>query len=831
MFRFCLLSLPCTELCSSLSPQPSTRAKPQPRTLKPRYSTLHREAQRLSEAQEVRRVSAELRSLAEGGVPSEAAAAEARDVHQQLAAELSRLSLAQSELDLRPHEALKDASGPGDQQSPSRPLRRSSPARIRVGFDAPTMSDPDLADASTRFEPTDLSAIRLSLRDSFETLQQMERQLAASPHTEVPAEEALRDAAADALRITTLLRRFRHLKELLGEVQGVHRQEAKANALGALANFGLKSDKAVQSGKLLISSEMERLRSLSDLLDQRSRVSEALRPMGPAPRSMQVSKRIRSSTSGFNRRNIHQQLQRSWRSSLEMDGYIRDQLRCIQEARSRLGPRDLKCVIPASCMSGEFVAHCFQRDEKRQKKAAVQNLGVLHVFVQVPKSPPLGLSQFSSPRCCLAVGVSAVSRMGRGHPGDFLLPPIDKAAMTSPEPRQKATKPSSVPPLPSVSSGFVEDSSERQRSARPARFRPAATDLRNEDSAPSPQPPPHPPKGRAPRHPYLLDASLKGFCWRTSFEKIRPSAEKADKVYFAPVVPGVPCPRKGRRPRRQNGGMLPLQTYTIQPPLRAPASSVPREKVLSTLRTALAAEGLPEDAASRVIDAVDEAFEEEAVELIPKPASKVDDSFNHTPQATEDESPSAPTEAPPVEDPVSELEAPVEPELSAQPEVHEEPAEAQLASETADGGILDEARCRMDSRLREALEAESIEAAAEREAASAEARLRMEAKLLTALEDGTLQEAVPSTAAADEVEPAEDAAWDVDFMSDDEVEVVEDVADEVLTSVFSFAVGKDDSEPHLKVQGSPERHDHGKLVEGKLEFNASTNKWVRRGAP
>jgi len=271
--------------------------------------------------------------------------------------------------------------------------------------------------------------------------------------------------------------------------------------------------------------------------------------------------------------------------------------------------------------------------------------------------------------------------------------------------------------------------------------------------------------------------------------------------------------------------MLPLQTYTIQPP--APASSVPRAKVLSTLRTALAAEGLPEDAASRVLDAVDEAFEEEAVELMLKPASKVDNSFNDTPQVTEDESPSALTEAPPVEDPV-ELEAPVEPELSAKPEAQEEPAEARVASDTAeDGGALDEARCRMDARLRDALEAESIEAAAEREAASHEARLRIEAKLLTALEDGTLQEALPSTAAAD-VEPAEDAAWDVDFMSDDEVEVVEDVADEVLTSVFSFAVGKDDSEPPFKVQGSQERHDHGKVVAGKLEFNASTNKWVRR---
>lgn len=270
-------------------------------------------------AQEVRRVSAELRSLAEGGVPLEAAVAEARDVHQQLSAELSRLSLAQSELDLR-DGTREDASGPGDQsQSPSRPLRRSSPAtRITFGIDAPKMSDPDLADASTRFEPTDLSAIRSSLRDSFETL--MERQLAGSPHAEIPAEEALRDAAADAFRITALLRRFRHLKELLGEVQGVHRQEAKANELDALASFGLKSDKAVQSGKLLISSEMERLRSLSDLLDQRSRVSEALRHTGPASRSLQVSKRIRSSTSGFNRRNIHQQLQRSWRSSLEMDG-------------------------------------------------------------------------------------------------------------------------------------------------------------------------------------------------------------------------------------------------------------------------------------------------------------------------------------------------------------------------------------------------------------------------------------------------------------------------------------------------------------------------------
>ncbi|CAE7423648.1 unnamed protein product [Symbiodinium natans] len=330
-------------------------------------------------AQEVRRVSAELRSLAAGGgVDVEAAAAEARDVHQQLSSELSCLSLSQNQLDLHSSRRqdsqpannvtwLEDEPGHYDHRSPSRSMRAHTSAGP---LDASKTCDTDQADMSTRFEPTGLSSIPLSLRDSFETLQQLERQLAGAAHAEVPADEALHDAAAEALRITTLLRRCRRLEELLRMLhegaakpqlanQAPDRKEgplAQSAAEGGLcgeeelrsiANFGLKSDSAVRSGKLLISSEIERLRSLSDLLDQRSRltarVGAALRPACPVARSLKVSKsRANSSASGFDRRSIHHQLHRSWHSSMDMDGYLRDQLRFIQQARSRFGPTDLK---------------------------------------------------------------------------------------------------------------------------------------------------------------------------------------------------------------------------------------------------------------------------------------------------------------------------------------------------------------------------------------------------------------------------------------------------------------------------------------------------------
>ncbi|CAE7190694.1 unnamed protein product, partial [Symbiodinium pilosum] len=93
--------------------------------------------------------------------------------------------------------------------------------------------------------------------------------------------------------------------------------------------------------------------------------------------------------------------------------------------------------------------------------------------------------------------------------------------------------------------------------------------------------------------------------------------------------------------------------------------------VLSKLRSALTAEGLPEDAMQRVMGAVQEAFEEEEVELLPEPSSKAHEFVDDTSPLTEDESPTAPTEAPAAaEDPTSEAEAlveHVEPEPSTRP--------------------------------------------------------------------------------------------------------------------------------------------------------------------
>lgn len=109
-----------------------------------------------------------------------------------------------------------------------------------------------------------------------------------------------------------------------------------------------------------------------------------------------------------------------------------------------------------------------------------------------------------------------------------------------------------------------------------------------------------------------LNASLKGFAWRVSEEKIRPSADMADKVYYAPVVPGIPTQRK--RPRRPKT-LEPLPLGTI---------AHVRKKVLSALSSALRTEELPEDLSYRVLGTVENALEEldlpgQEVEFSPKP--------------------------------------------------------------------------------------------------------------------------------------------------------------------------------------------------------------------
>eukprot|EP00438_Fugacium_kawagutii_P032005 Skav201739 [mRNA] locus=scaffold2498:181055:189928:+ [translate_table: standard] len=128
--------------------------------------------------------------------------------------------------------------------------------------------------------------------------------------------------------------------------------------------------------------------------------------------------------------------------------------------------------------------------------------------------------------------------MGRGPPPPSLpsvvsgLAPIEGSAARTPRtPRQMA-------PL----SPRGEAEAPMRRLKRPvARYFPAEEAERV--TLPSR---PTVPKPAAPRP---LNSSLKGFCWRVTEERIQPSADLADKVYFAPVVPGIPVKKRPRRPR------------------------------------------------------------------------------------------------------------------------------------------------------------------------------------------------------------------------------------------------------------------------------------------
>jgi len=462
--------------------------------------------------------------------------------------------------------------------------------------------------------------------------------------------------------------------------------------------------------------------------------------------------------------------------------------------------------------------------------------------------------------------------MGRGRgPADVMLPPIEKALANEVRQKSSKTTSTSLPPIPLA---FAEgDVSSRHRNQPSARLRSTAEAHSPEAASPSPQPPPQPPKGRARPHPYLMDASLKGFCWRTSFEKIRPSAAIADKVYYAPVVPGVPPPRKGRRPRRQNGGMLPLQTYTLQRPA-VPNPMAPRGKVLSALRTALAAEGLDEEVAGRVIGAVDEVMqeaEEEPSKPLQEPSSEV-------------EEPSPRTTKPAVEDDVAQEEPPQQPfaktetvtevvvepstrppsdaflaaledapagefaecfmeALTAQATAAPQPASPSEAAPEKPGAALDAVKQRMEARLLQASEDGTLPEAEPAEEPGAdldEVRLRIETRLLEAVDNGSLQadvmqveekeEAVLTVAAVeaaldDDIFDSADAVWTTEMISDDEFEAVDDVAQEVLTSVISFAF-----EPEEEKDEQVGEAMHCLAGGSQLEFRASANMWVRRGA-
>jgi len=111
-----------------------------------------------------------------------------------------------------------------------------------------------------------------------------------------------------------------------------------------------------------------------------------------------------------------------------------------------------------------------------------------------------------------------------------------------------------------------------------------------------------------------FSTSFRGSAGFTDQEKLKPkpSASSAEKVYAAPVVPGMPSNRlRSRRPRRQNGGMLPQLTRPLLrhlPKEATEAREALREKVLETLENVLIAETLPVDVQTRVLQAVDQVF-------------------------------------------------------------------------------------------------------------------------------------------------------------------------------------------------------------------------------
>eukprot|EP00435_Cladocopium_sp_Y103_P043486 s2614_g12.t1 len=111
-----------------------------------------------------------------------------------------------------------------------------------------------------------------------------------------------------------------------------------------------------------------------------------------------------------------------------------------------------------------------------------------------------------------------------------------------------------------------------------------------------------------------LNENMKGFGWRVTEERIRPSADLADKVYFAPVVPGLPPQRK--RPRRPR----------ILEPLAPSMASVAqlRNKVMGALDSALRSERVPQDMRYRLLGTVEQVMDSEmdVPELEPQPPVK-----------------------------------------------------------------------------------------------------------------------------------------------------------------------------------------------------------------
>ncbi|CAE8642470.1 unnamed protein product, partial [Polarella glacialis] len=71
---------------------------------------------------------------------------------------------------------------------------------------------------------------------------------------------------------------------------------------------------------------------------------------------------------------------------------------------------------------------------------------------------------------------------------------------------------------------------------------------------------PRPPPFERTRHVKKLGLSMCGPSWRTEITKEISGHKSAVAVYQSPVVPGLPAPhrQRSRRPRRQNGGTVPL---------------------------------------------------------------------------------------------------------------------------------------------------------------------------------------------------------------------------------------------------------------------------------
>lgn len=111
---------------------------------------------------------------------------------------------------------------------------------------------------------------------------------------------------------------------------------------------------------------------------------------------------------------------------------------------------------------------------------------------------------------------------------------------------------------------------------------------------------PLPPAGVLKAQPPDLGKSVLGFAWRIKSSKLKPSAVTADKIYSAPVIPGLPS---GRRRGRQ---------------LRRPIASHAQKHV----RPALQLELIPEDTPAIILD-VPGQHASAIIDEVPSPQSEV----------------------------------------------------------------------------------------------------------------------------------------------------------------------------------------------------------------